>query len=62
MYSDRTGKDKKHPGQNLPDKRRPDKTPRTKTPVNNGDRICTRELFSGFFVLDLLKIGGVRDV
>src|SRR6218665_75357 len=26
MYSDRTGTDKSHPGQNLPDKRPPDKT------------------------------------
>jgi len=33
MYSDRTGMDKNHPRQNLPDmKRLPDTTPWTKTP------------------------------
>ena len=36
------GTDKNHPGQNLQDKRPPDKTPRTKTPANNWERICTR--------------------
>src|SRR6218665_1678334 len=32
MYSDRTGTDKNHYRQNLPDKRPPDKTPRQKPP------------------------------
>ena len=36
------GMDKNHPGQNLSDKRFPDKTPRTKTPANDWERICTR--------------------
>src|SRR6218665_2091068 len=40
--------DKNHPGQNLPDKK-----PSDKTPANNWDRICTRGLLSGFFVLGL---------
>jgi len=30
MYFDRTGTDKNHPGQNLPDKRPSDKTPEQK--------------------------------
>ena len=63
MYSDRTGTDKNHPGQNLPDKRPPWQNPGSKNPANNWDRICTRWLLSGFFVLGLLEIGGgVRDV
>jgi len=35
------GTDKNQPGQTLPDKRPPDKAPRTKTSANNWDRICT---------------------
>jgi len=32
--------------------------PRTKTPTNNWERICTGGFCQGFFVLGLLKIGG----
>jgi len=45
--------DKNHPGQNLPDKRPLDKSPREQLREN-----LYRELLSGIFVLGLLKIGG----
>ena len=56
MHSDRRETDKKHPGQNLPDKRQnpPDKNPHEQLREN-----LYRGLLSGFFVvLCLLKIGG----
>ena len=53
MYSDRRGTDKNHPGQNLPDKRHPDKSPREQLREN-----LYRGLLSGLFVQGLLKIGG----
>jgi len=40
MYSNRRGMDKNHPGQNLLDKKTPDKTPRTETPVNYTKTLC----------------------
>jgi len=43
MYSDRTGTDKNHPRQNLPDKLKTSwQNLQTKTPANNWYRICTR--------------------
>src|SRR6218665_629435 len=53
MYSDRRGYGQKPPRKNLPDKRPPDKSPREQFREN-----LLRRLLSGFFVLDLLKIGG----
>ena len=58
MYSDRRGKDKNHPGQNLPDKR-----PLTKPPGQNLREQLRENLYrgllSGIFLLGLLKIEGV---
>ena len=56
MYSDRTGTDKSHPVQNLPDKRSPDKTP-GKTPLRTIETEFVQEAFVRVFVLGLLKIG-----
>ena len=53
MYYDRRGTDKNHPGQNLLDKRPPDKSPREQLREN-----LYRELLSGFVVLGQLNIGG----
>ena len=50
---------KNHPEQNLPDKRPPDKTP-DKNPCEQLRENLYRGLLSGFFVLGLLKIGGVE--
>src|SRR6218665_273402 len=47
MYSDRRGTDKNHPGQNLRDKRPPDKTREQKPP-----RKIEREFVQGAFVRD----------
>src|SRR6218665_277752 len=58
MYSDRTGTDKIHPRQNLPDKRPPDKTP-GQNPRKQLRQNLYKGLLSGFFVLGLLIIGGV---
>jgi len=55
------GTDKNHPGENLTDKRPPYKTPRTKTPANNWERICTGGFFPGFCIRPT-KNQGVRDV
>ena len=52
MYSDGTGTDKSHPGQNLPDKRPPDKNLCEQLREN-----LYRGLLSGFFVLGQIKIG-----
>src|SRR6218665_3305253 len=58
MHSDRRGTDKKHPGQNLPDKRQ---NPRTKTPrTNEGEFV--HGAFVRFFVLGLLKMGGGSEI
>jgi len=46
--------DKKHPGQNLPDKRQ---NPRTKPPQTI-EREFVQGAFVGLFVISLLKIGG----
>ena len=56
--------DKNHPGQDLPDKRPPDKshkTTRTKIPVSNWERIYTVGFYLGFCTRPT-KNGGVRDV
>jgi len=39
------GTSKNHPGQNLPDKRHPDKNSRTKSPVTDWERICTEGFY-----------------
>src|SRR6218665_1207426 len=66
MSSDRRGTDKRHPGQNLPNKR-----PLIKPPGQKSPRTIEREFVQGafvrFYVLGLLKIGGyfwwgTRDV
>ena len=57
MYSDRTGTDKNHPGQNLPDKRTPDRPPGQK-PRKQLIHNLYKGLLPRFFVLGLLKIGG----
>src|SRR6218665_2741482 len=53
------GTDKKHPGQNRPDKRQnpPDKNPREQLRENLYRGFC-----QGFFVLGLLRMGGPRCV
>ena len=48
MHSDRRGTDKNHPGQNLPDKRPPDKTTGQKPP-----RTIETEFVQGTFVWDI---------
>src|SRR6218665_1495853 len=61
MYSDRRGTDKNHPRQNLPDKRPPDKTPGQKPREQLRENLY-KGLLSGFFVLGVLKIGGVPEM
>src|SRR6218665_1361650 len=62
MYSDRTLTDKRHPRQNLPDKRPSDQTPGHKPPRT----IETEFVQGGFcpviFVLGLLNVEGPRCV
>src|SRR6218665_354139 len=57
MYSDRRGTDKSHPGQNLPDKRPPDK-PQIKNPREQLRENLYRGLLSGFFRTRPTKNGG----
>jgi len=50
MYFDRRGTDKNHPGQNLPEKRPPDKSPGQNLRKQLGENLY-RGLLTEFFVL-----------
>jgi len=62
MYSDRTGTDRNHPGQNIPNKTPSDKPPGQKPPRTILTEFIQRGFCLGFFVLDLLNIGGFWDM